>query len=186
MFLLAVRSHALLQAENKGMFSSVLWSGGCIAWCVSPDSICSLPSTPSSILIMACPFCTHRLIKVECRDEVALPWSEGEPGRGESSYHQLPSPPAAQGMQGMSTSSVCSVVMLLQCSGAILVECWKTLSIKPQPFTTQFFFEELGCHWGNHSNGTGKVSCCSCFHICVASLYYFTFTGSTIVFPSWS
>lgn len=33
---------------------------------------------------MACPFCTHRLVKVEYRDEVALPWSEGEPGRGES------------------------------------------------------------------------------------------------------
>lgn len=31
-----------------------------------------------------CPFCTLRLIRVEYRDEVALPWSEGEPGRGES------------------------------------------------------------------------------------------------------
>lgn len=29
------------------------------------------------------------------------------------SYHQLPSPSAAQGMQGMYTSSVCSAVMLL-------------------------------------------------------------------------
>lgn len=110
MFLLAVRSQALLQAQNKSMFSSVLWSGGFTAWCVSPDSICSLPSAPSSKL-MAHPFCIHSLVEVENKDEVALPWSEGEPGRGESSpsYHQLPSPPATQGMQGMSTGSVCSV-----------------------------------------------------------------------------
>lgn len=81
MFLLAVRSQVLLQAKTKSVFSSVLWSGGFIAWCVSPGSICSLPSAPRSIL-MACPFCTQRLIKIEYRDEVALPWSEGEPGRG--------------------------------------------------------------------------------------------------------
>lgn len=85
MFLLAVRSQALAfcNQKKKSVFSSVLWSRGFTAWCVSPDSICSLPSTLSSIL-MACPFCTHRLVKVEYRDEVALPWSEGEPGRGES------------------------------------------------------------------------------------------------------
>lgn len=98
MFLLAVRSQALLQAQNKSMFSSVLWSGGFTAWCVC--CICSLPSASSSKL-MAHPFCTHSLVKVEYKDEVVLPWSEG--------FHQLPSPPAAQGMQGMSTGSVCSV-----------------------------------------------------------------------------
>lgn len=91
-FLLAVRSQAPLQAKNKSMFSSALWSEGFIAWCVSPGSICSVLSSPSSIL-MACPFCTHRLIKVEYRDEVALPWSEGEPGRGES-YSKLSSQPS--------------------------------------------------------------------------------------------
>lgn len=131
--------------------------------------------------------------KLWYRDEVFLPWLEGEPSRVHEGGVMLQvlvsfSKPAAQGTRGTSTSRVSA--QCAQCGdvattlGSSSCGWWKALFIKKQPFAA-CFFEELGCHWGNHSNGTGKVSCYSCFHIyVVASLaIILLLLGPLLYFP---
>jgi len=55
---------------------------------------------------------------------------------------------------------------------------------KNQPFTVRFF-EEPGCHWGTHTNGTGRVLCYSCFRIYVvlSLAIILLFQGLLLCFP---
>lgn len=109
--------------------------------------------------------------KLWYRDEVFLLCPEGEPGRGDlcskssSAFPNLLLKGRRGCLQAESQRCVqcCDVAAMLMSNSC---GWWKALLIKNPTFTT-CFFGELGCHWGNHSNGIGKISCYSCFHIYV-------------------